>query len=100
MLDVLKEHWSIIWAVATSVVSLVLLLLSKTYAKRDEVEVMKQQLNQLESSLSTLPNRAELHNLQLEIASLRGDIKAVSPELRQLRHLSDLLLQNELKEKK
>ncbi|WP_336845221.1 DUF2730 family protein [Providencia rettgeri] len=100
MLDVLREHWSIIWAVVTSVASLVLLLLSKTYAKRDEVEVMKQQLNQLEISLSTLPNRTELHNLQLEIASLRGDIKAVSPELRQLRNLSDLLLQNELKEKK
>lgn len=100
MLDALREHWAIIWAIVTSVASLVLLLLSKTYAKRDEVEVMKQQLNQLEISLSTLPNRTELHNLQLEIASLRGDIKAVSPELRQLRNLSDLLLQNELKEKK
>lgn len=100
MLDIVKEYWSMIYAIVTCAVAIGLMLLSKTYAKRDDVELMKRQLNELEVSLATLPNRAELHSLQLEIASLRGDIKAVAPELRQLRHMSDLLLQNELKEKK
>ncbi|UIA93074.1 DUF2730 domain-containing protein [Erwinia tracheiphila] len=45
------------------------------------------------------PNQKELHALQLDMANLRGDLKAALPELRQLRHMSDLLLQNELKEK-
>ncbi|NGE22739.1 DUF2730 family protein, partial [Klebsiella pneumoniae] len=38
MLDVLREHWSMIYTVVTGAVAIGLLLLSKTYAKRDEVE--------------------------------------------------------------
>lgn len=100
MLDALKEYWSMIYSVLTIVGGLALFFFSKTYAKRDDVEVLKTQVRELQSNLESLPNRQELHNLQLEIANLSGDLKAVSPELRQLRHLSDLLLQNELKEKK
>ncbi|MFB9086094.1 DUF2730 family protein [Erwinia tracheiphila] len=71
----------------------------KTYARRDEVEVLKNRVSLLENAFSTLPNQKELHALQLDMANLRGDLKAALPELRQLRHMSDLLLQNELKEK-
>nr|WP_036782291.1 MULTISPECIES: DUF2730 family protein [Photorhabdus] len=88
-----------VWAAVTVTFNVVLVLLSKTYAKRDDVELLKMQVRQLEGSLSTLPNQKELHALQLEMANLRGDLKAALPELRQLRHMSDLLLQNELKEK-
>ncbi|WP_036769193.1 DUF2730 family protein [Photorhabdus australis] len=88
-----------VWAAVTVTFNVALVLLSKTYAKRDDVELLKVQVRQLEGSLSTLPNQKELHALQLEMANLRGDLKAALPELRQLRHLSDLLLQNELKEK-
>lgn len=100
MLDTLKEYWSVIYGTVTIAGGLGLFFLSKTYAKREDVEVLKGQVRELQANLESLPNRQELHNLQLEIANLSGDIKAVSPELRQLRHLSDLLLQNELKEKK
>ncbi|AXG42212.1 MULTISPECIES: DUF2730 family protein [Photorhabdus] len=99
MLAFLKENWSMVWAAVTVTFNVVLVLLSKTYAKRDDVELLKMQVRQLEGSLSTLPNQKELHALQLEMANLRGDLKAALPELRQLRHMSDLLLQNELKEK-
>jgi hypothetical protein len=34
-----------------------------------------------------------------QISDLRGELRAVRPELAQLRRLSDLLLENELKEK-
>ncbi|NHB89205.1 DUF2730 family protein [Photorhabdus tasmaniensis] len=99
MLALLKENWSIVWAALTVTFNVGLVLLSKTYAKRDDVELLKMQVRQLEGSLSTLPNQKELHALQLDMANLRGDLKAALPELRQLRHMSDLLLQNELKEK-
>ncbi|MCT8348298.1 DUF2730 domain-containing protein [Photorhabdus temperata] len=99
MLAFLKENWSMVWAAVTVTFNVALVLLSKTYAKRDDVELLKMQVRQLEGSLSTLPNQKELHALQLEMANLRGDLKAALPELRQLRHMSDLLLQNELKEK-
>ncbi|WP_350306963.1 DUF2730 family protein [Photorhabdus viridis] len=99
MLAFLKENWSMVWAAVTITFNVGLVLLSKTYAKRDDVELLKMQVRQLEGSLSTLPNQKELHALQLEMANLRGDLKAALPELRQLRHMSDLLLQHELKEK-
>nr|WP_166296145.1 DUF2730 family protein [Photorhabdus tasmaniensis] len=99
VLALLKENWSIVWAALTVTFNVGLVLLSKTYAKRDDVELLKMQVRQLEGSLSTLPNQKELHALQLDMANLRGDLKAALPELRQLRHMSDLLLQNELKEK-
>ncbi|BFI48131.1 MULTISPECIES: DUF2730 family protein [Yersinia pseudotuberculosis complex] len=99
MLDIIREHWAIMWALGTVGFNVILFTLAKTYAKRDEVETLKSRLNGLETSFSTLPNQKDLHALQLDIAELRGDLKAAVPELRQLRHMSDLLLQNELKNK-
>lgn len=99
MLEAIKEHWAIIWAVTIFALNLILILLSKTYAKRDDVELLKTRVTNLENSFLTLPNQKELHALQLDMANLRGDLKAALPELKNLRNLSDLLLQNELKEK-
>ncbi|KKF37807.1 hypothetical protein SY86_10280 [Erwinia tracheiphila] len=98
-MDMIKEHWAILCAVATIVFNILIFILAKTYARRDEVEVLKNRVSLLENAFSTLPNQKELHALQLDMANLRGDLKAALPELRQLRHMSDLLLQNELKEK-
>ncbi|WP_425086001.1 DUF2730 domain-containing protein [Yersinia intermedia] len=99
LLDIIREHWAIIWGLGMAVFNVILFSLAKTYAKRDEVEILKTRLSGLETSFSSLPNQKDLHALQLDIADLRGDLKAAVPELRQLRHMSDLLLQNELKNK-
>nr|WP_140918667.1 DUF2730 family protein [Limnobaculum xujianqingii] len=98
--ELLAAHWSMIWSIGTAVLLSILGLLSRTYAKREDVEMLKAHMTALEKSLSSLPSQKELHALQLDIANLRGDLKEAKPELRNLRALSDLLLQNELKEKK
>lgn len=100
MFDLLSAHWSMIWTIGSAIILFILGLLSRTYAKREEVETLKVRIAALEKSLTSLPNQKELHALQLDMANLRGDLKAALPELRNLRALSDLLLQNELKEKK
>ncbi|WP_218651999.1 DUF2730 family protein [Limnobaculum xujianqingii] len=100
MFELLAAHWSMIWSIGTAVLLSILGLLSRTYAKREDVEMLKAHMTALEKSLSSLPSQKELHALQLDIANLRGDLKEAKPELRNLRALSDLLLQNELKEKK
>ncbi|EON5269655.1 DUF2730 family protein, partial [Escherichia coli] len=41
----------------------------------------------------------ELHQLQLDMSNLRGEIREFSGMLRQATRISDLLLENELKEK-
>ncbi|GKX57627.1 hypothetical protein SOASR030_37390 [Leminorella grimontii] len=100
MFDFIATHWSMVWSIGSAIVICALTVMARTYAKRDDVELLKTRMNALEKSLSSLPNQKELHALQLDMANLRGDLKAALPELRNLRNLSDLLLQNELKEKK
>lgn len=99
MLDVVKTFWPLI-AAAVSLFSLVIqTLLVKTYAKREDVSALQNRMGAVEQKISGLPSEGDLHKLQLEISELRGELREVRPELAQLRRLSDLLLENELKEK-
>jgi len=99
VLDVVKTFWPLI-AAAVSLLSLVIqTLLVKTYAKREDVTVLQNRMSAVEQKINGLPSEGDLHKLQLEISELRGELREVRPELAQLRRLSDLLLENELKEK-
>lgn len=94
-----KEYWGIIWALVMTAVNLVMILLAKTYVKREEVDTLKQRVSALETVIAGMPNQKELHALQLEMSNLRGDLKALGPKLAQVQRISDLLLENELKDK-
>lgn len=97
--DIVKTYWPIV-VVLVSLASLVVqTLLAKTYAKRETVTVLEGRITMVEQKIADLPSERELHKLQLDISDLRGELRAVRPELAQLRRLSDLLLENELKEK-
>lgn len=99
MLDVVKTFWPLI-AAAVSLLSLVIqTLLVKTYAKREDVTTLQTRMSAVEQKISGLPSEGDLHKLQLEISELRGELREIRPELAQLRRLSDLLLENELKER-
>lgn len=97
--EVVKGYWAIIWALFMSGVNLLHLLLAKTYARREEMEKVSSRLNILEKAVEGMPTRQELHNLQLDMSNLRGEIREFSGTLRQASRISDLLLENELKEK-
>ena len=97
--DIVKTYWPIV-VVLVSLASLVVqTLLAKTYAKRESVAALEGRVSMVEQKIADLPSERELHKLQLDISDLRGELRAVRPELAQLRRLSDLLLENELKEK-
>jgi hypothetical protein len=97
--ETLRSNWAVIWAVLMSGVTIVQLLLAKTYARREELEKVSGRLNILEHAVDGLPTRQELHNLQLEMSNLRGELRELAPSIRQVSRISDLLLENELKEK-
>ncbi|HIH5134540.1 TPA: DUF2730 family protein [Citrobacter freundii] len=97
--EVVKGNWAIIWALFMSGVNLLHLLLAKTYARREEMEKVSSRLNILEKAVEGMSTRQELHNLQLDMSNLRGEIREFSGTLRQASRISDLLLENELKEK-
>lgn len=99
-MELIAKYWAPIWALLTTAGLVIMALLTKTYAKREAVESLKSEVVRLEQRLDDLPSERELHALQLEISELRGDLREIKPELRQVNRLSDLLLENELKEGK
>lgn len=97
--EIIKGNWAIIWALFMSAVNVIQLLLAKTYVKREELELMRTRLQSIENTIAGLPSQKDLHQLQLEMSNLRGDLRELGPAIRQVKHVSDLLLENELKER-
>ncbi|OPX57059.1 DUF2730 family protein [Oceanospirillum multiglobuliferum] len=97
--DIIAKYWAPIWALVSTAITLIMILLGKTYAKKEVVEEMQRKMDHLNGRMNDLPTRSELHDLHLEIANLRGDLKELSPRLDRVQHMSDLLLENELKER-
>ncbi|EKN6166716.1 TPA: DUF2730 domain-containing protein [Citrobacter freundii] len=97
--EVVKGNWAIIWALFMSGVNLIQLLLAKTYVKREELELVRNRLQGLENTIAVLPSQKDLHQLQLEMSNLRGELRELAPSIRQVSRISDLLLENELKDK-
>ena len=99
-MEILAKYWSPIWGAASTLALLVLALMQKTYAKRDDYNALAKQVELMKSRMDELPTRAELHRLELKMSELHGEIKVIQPDVRGIRHLADLLLQNELKDNK
>lgn len=97
--EVVKGNWAIIWALFMSGVNLIQLLLAKTYVKREELELVRNRIQGLENTIAVLPSQKDLHQLQLEMSNLRGELRELAPAIRQVSRISDLLLENELKDK-
>lgn len=97
--EVVKGNWAIIWALFMSGIQFVQLLLAKTYVKREELDLIRVRIQAIEASITAMPSQKEFHQLQLEMSNLRGELRELAPSIRQVSHLSNLLLENELKDK-
>lgn len=97
--EIITGNWAIIWALFMSGVSIIQLLLAKTYARREELETVRTRVQAMESTIAALPSQKDLHKLQLEIRELSGELRALTPAIKQVSRISDLLLEHELKEK-
>lgn len=97
--EVIRGNWAIIWALFMSGVSVIQLLLAKTYVKREELDLVRTRIQGLETTIAMLPSQKDLHQLQLEMSNLRGELRELAPSIRQVSRISDLLLENELKDK-
>ena len=67
----LIDNWAPLWAVVTTLAMLVLALMSKTYASRDDVQLLTGRVDRVEEKLDDLPTKTDLHQLALQMASLR-----------------------------
>ncbi|MCW8334247.1 DUF2730 domain-containing protein [Vibrio europaeus] len=96
----IKTYWPIAWAALSTLGMLVLALLSKTYAKRDELEEVRRDVDELHTKIDQLPTDEEVNRLRLELSEMRGELKELRAELKPINHLSQLLLEQRLKDDK
>ncbi len=96
-MEVVREWWAVIWAAVLTAASVVQLLLSKTYAKREELDAVKEDMTRLNAVVAALPDSKQIHHLELNISELRGELKALREQLKPVNHLANLLLEERLK---
>lgn len=107
MIDFLRQYWSTISTIGTCAISVLVMFLATKFAKREElneiandVSRLKKDVSVIQGQLESMPTKDDIHILNLEISGLRGDIKEIKPELASVKRISNLLLENELKESK
>ncbi|MDN4369323.1 DUF2730 family protein [Citrobacter portucalensis] len=85
--ETVRSNWAVIWAGLMSGINIIHLLLVKTYARREEMEKVNSRMSALEKAIDGMPSRQELHQLQLDMSNLRGEIRS-SPECSGRPHVS------------
>ncbi len=98
--DWVKTWWPIVWAGVLSLVQIIQILLSKTYAKREEVEQVKKKISELKMQVDALPTRDEITKLTLELSEARGEMKELRAQIQPVEHLAQLLLEQRLNDDK
>lgn len=104
--DWIPKWWGVITTAAAILATIAMLWLSKTFARRKDLNKVEKtmadhstRLAALEDKVESLPTRDEVNALRLEMAEMRGDIKALHEALRPVNHVAQLLLEQRLNEK-
>lgn len=104
--DWIPRWWGVITTAAAILATIAMLWLSKTFARREDLNKVETtmadhstRLAALEDKVESLPTRDEVNALRLEMAEMRGDIKALHEALRPVNHVAQLLLEQRLNEK-
>ncbi|MGF1775886.1 DUF2730 family protein [Vibrio nomapromontoriensis] len=105
-LEVIRTYWPILATIMNLVFLLVGFVMTKTFASKKELGELKEQQSKLdgrqvllENKVEGMPTSKEVSELKVSMETLHGDIKEIRPQLKSLQRMSDLLLENELKEK-
>lgn len=104
--DWIPKWWGVITTAAAILATIAMLWLSKTFARREDLNKVETTMDDhstrlaaLEDKVESLPTRDEVNALRLEMAEMRGDIKALHEALRPVNHVAQLLLEQRLNEK-
>ncbi|WP_270809024.1 DUF2730 family protein [Aeromonas sp. QDB08] len=104
--DWIPRWWGVITTAAAILATIAMLWLSKTFVRRDDLNKVETtmadhstRLAAIEDKVESLPTRDEVNALRLEMAEMRGDIKALHEALRPVNHVAQLLLEQRLNEK-
>ena len=104
--DWIAKWWGVITTVVALLATGVMLWLSKTFARREDLSKVENKMADvssrvsiLEDKVESMPTQDEVNALRLDMAEMRGDIKALHEALQPVNHLARLLLEQRLNEK-
>ncbi|WP_180961112.1 DUF2730 family protein [Shewanella sp. GutCb] len=99
MLEFIKNYWVQIYATISLVLLCANWVLAKTYAKQDNIQRLEKRVDKLETDVEQLPGKDEFHRLDKNLVEVNAQLKAVSPQLKSLQRMTEMLTENELREK-
>lgn len=70
----LKTYWPMVWAGLSTSGVVILALLSKTYAKREDLAKVEKKVDELKAQVDSLPTQKQMSDLMIELANTRGEI--------------------------
>lgn len=70
--------------------------LRKTFTRLELYVALEQRVIELEGRVDEMPSSEQMHSLELKIIELQGEINRIEPLLKRVEQQSNLLLENEL----
>ncbi|EPR4994851.1 DUF2730 family protein [Vibrio navarrensis] len=99
-MDLVVKYFSIAWTILSSLVMVGLVLLSKTYAKREDLAKVEKKVDDLQAQVDSMPTQENITDLLVELANTRGEMKELRAQIQPVEHLARLLLEQRLKDDK
>lgn len=92
-ITIVKDYAVPILSATATAGGIFMALMRKTFVPREAFERLHDRVEQVESRITSLPTQEEVNRLNVEIATLRGDLKATSATLKSVSHQNELLLE-------
>ncbi|YP_010660056.1 DUF2730 family protein [Pseudoalteromonas phage HS6] len=97
-MDFILEWWKAFLTVGIAIVGAsALAWLRSTFVTKKVHEVLESRLSAVEKTVEDLPNADDLHELDKRLIEVSGKIDGLNPQLTDLKRLTDLLMENELR---
>ena len=97
-MDFILEWWKAFLTVGIAIVGAsALAWLRSTFVTKKVHEVLESRLSAVEKTVEDLPNADDLHELDKRLIEVSGKIDGLNPQLADLKRLTDLLMENELR---
>lgn len=99
MVDFFVKYWVQIYAFVSLALLIANWFLAKTYAKTDSIEALEKRVTKLEFGAEHSPSKEDFHQLENRMVEVNAQLTAIAPQLKSLQRMTEMLTENELREK-
>lgn len=103
----MKTWWPIFWAFVISAIQIGQMLLSKTYARKEDllavektIKSVANEVTLLEQKVASMPTQEQVTKLLVALENTNGKIESLDEKIKPIENLSRLLLEQRLKDEK